>query len=176
LEPRRLAFGLAVLLAVFSAGCEKPKVEAQRYVFYPKLPDPPRLQFLMSFSDVKGWVQGPRGSFADFIIGDNTKRAAGSGEILSPYGIGARDGKVYICDFGRKCIHVVDMANSKYSRLGTPQQVTQPANIFIDKDGTRYVCDLGGSRIAVFDAQDRFIRHLSNAATCMPLSVVAVGD
>jgi sugar lactone lactonase YvrE len=176
LEPRKFALGLAALLAVFSAGCEKPKIEPKSYVFYPDPPAPPRIQFLMSFSDVKGWVQSPRGSFADFIVGDNTKRAAGSGEIRSPYGIGARDGKVYICDLGRQCVHVVDMANSKYSRLGDPQQLTRPANIFIDKDGTKYVCDLDGSRIGVFDAQDRFIRHLSNAATCTPLSVVAVGD
>jgi DNA-binding beta-propeller fold protein YncE len=176
LAPRRLALGLVVLLAAFSAGCEKPKVEAQNYVYYPEAPDPPRLQFLVSFSDVKGWAQGPRGSFADFILGDETKRAAGSGAILSPYGIGARDGKLYVCDIGRQCVHVVDMANNSYSRLGDPQQVTQPINIFIDKDGAKYVCDIMGSRIAVFDAQDRFVRHLSNAATCTPLDVVAVGD
>lgn len=176
LEPRRLAFGLVVLLAVISAGCEKPEVTTVSSVFYPDPPDPPRLQFLMSFSDVKAWMSGPRGSFADFIIGDDSKRAVGSGAILSPYGIGARDGKVYICDIGRRRVHVVDMADSKYSQLGTAQQLTQPINIFISADGTKYVCDVGDSRIAVFDGQDRFVRHLSNAATCTPLDVVAVGN
>ena len=176
ITPRGLFVWLLVLIAAIAAGCEEPEVTTVASVFYPEPPDPPRLQFLMSFSDVKAWMEGPRGSFADFIIGDDTKKAGGSGEILSPYGVAARDGRVYICDIGRRCVHVVDMANSKYSKLGTSQQLTQPINVFISADGAKYVCDVGDSRIAVFDAQDRFVRHLSNAATCTPLDVAVVGN
>ena len=116
-----------------SSGCGPQQVErAKGPVFYPPAPDPPRLQFLMSFSNAQGWTES-RTSFADFIVG---KEAVGEGDITAPYGLAARDGKVYICDLGNRTVHVVDMANKTYTKLGGSKLFQNPVNITIAPDGT----------------------------------------
>jgi len=169
---------LAIGLAGLAGGCEEKKAEVTTYFYYPDPPDPPRIQFLMSFDDVKAWMRSQRssGSFEDFVLGTETKQATGSGAIRSPYGVACRDGKIYVCDLGANRVHVVDMVHQTYAPLGTAQQLTQPISICITPDGTKYVCDRMVPRIAVFDAQDRFVRTLLSPGNCTPLSAAVVGN
>ncbi|NIA06644.1 MAG: hypothetical protein GWP14_03245 [Actinobacteria bacterium] len=141
-------------------------------IFYPPSPDAPRLQFLVSFSDVASWLE--RGSpFADFVVGAKQEKR---GSIKSPYGIAARDGRLYICDLGLRLIHVIDLPRKSYGVLGTPDQIRNPVNITIDADGTKYVCDTGKRMVAVFDAEDRFLRYLGDPQRCVPIDLAIFGD
>ena len=167
-----LAFALALVLL---AGCVSDKPPAQKKVtslFYPAPPDPPRLQFLMSFSDAEYWLE-KKSTFSDFIVGEKqTKR----GVISTPYGIAARNGKIYICDLGKHRIHVIDVARKSYAVLGTPDQIENPVNITIAPDGTKYVCDTGKKLVLVFDASDQFVRYLGDPQRAVPSDVAVSGD
>jgi sugar lactone lactonase YvrE len=125
----------------------------------------------MSFSSAQGWAER-RSSFADFIVG---QEASTEGEITAPYGLAARDGKVYICDLGNHTVHVVDMARKAYAKLGGSKLLQNPVNITIAADGTKYVCDTGLRKVVVFDAEDRFLRFLGDPAKCTPSALAVYG-
>lgn len=163
------AMGVALLAAV-NVGCSpETKVEpgGSKAVFYPKPPDPPRLQFLMSFSSTDEWER-KKSSFSDFVVGSaqDTGKA-----ILNPYGVDAHRGKIYICDAGQRRVHVIDIDNGTSTRLGAAGQMRNPINVTIDSDGNKYVCDPGHRKIWVFDAGDSFVRSIGDPTTCVPIDV-----
>lgn len=168
----RLCAAVVVMLVCLT-GCvsQKPPVVAGS-VFYPAPPDPPRLQFLMSFSDAEYWLE-TKSTFSSFIVGEKKEKR---GAISNPYGIAARDGKLYICDLGKHRIHVIDIARKSYSVLGTPDQIENPVNITIASDGTKYVCDTRKRVVVVYDANDRFVRYLGDPKRCVPCDLAIGGD
>lgn len=170
----RKAYGpLAAVVLALAAGCSAPPAEVpSKPVFYPSSPNVPRLQFLTSFSDLDAWSSS-RTSFADFIVG--SKKGERS-KIVSPYGLAAHKGKLYICDLGAHRVHVVDLARKTSTALGAPEWIENPTNITIDADGTKYVCDTHKRKVVVFDAQDRFVRALGDPAKCTPIDVAIRGD
>lgn len=175
-----------VLLAVallLTAGCGNTDVkppEVMETIYYPKAPDLPRLQFLTSFSDTETWVGDKAddeggSTFSDFLFG----KEAGKSTIVRfsmPYGLGARDGKLYICDLGRKMVHVLDLKNRTHSRLGEKGQIKRPVNITFGPNGRAYVCDTKIGKVAVFDAQDKFVRYMGDPKKCVPIDLEILGD
>lgn len=170
---------ILVLSLAFGCGNEvKPPDEPK--IFYPKAPDLPRLQFLTSFSNTGGWASpaNDEGGFSllDFVLGTKAGAADFDVEIDMPYGLGVRDGKLYVCDVGIKVVHVIDMKNRAYKRLGNKRILKNPVNITFAPDGTAYVCDTGISRVAVFDKEDKFVKYLGSARYCAPMDVAIRGD
>ena len=163
---------VAAIGLICVAGCGEPKPGEVTALFYPPAPDPPRLQFLLSFSDASEWVK-PHSTFADFILG---RKRAVQGEIKTPYGVAARNGKIYICDLAARCVHVIDIPNKTYSMLGKRGRLDKPVNITIDADGTKYVCDTVMRKVAVFDTQDQFVRYLGDPTRCNPIDLAIYGD
>ena len=150
-----LALTAAVVIVAATTGCATSK-PAPPPIFYPATQ--PRVQFLLGFMDVDRWVE-KRSSLAQFVMG-TTEQV--SHEIKSPYGMAIRNGRMYICDLGLHCVHVVDLAARTYSRLGTPQQVLNPVHVTLAPDGTKYVCDTDPKHnaVVVFDAQDKYVRDI----------------
>ncbi|HOD83064.1 MAG: NHL repeat protein [Planctomycetes bacterium ADurb.Bin126] len=169
----RIVASLTLMAAAtaFLAGCQKPQPKAAA-IFYPPAPDLPRLQFLTSFADPEVWVK-KKSSFADVIVG---AEPTGERDIKSPYGIAARDGKIYICDIGRSVVHVIDLSGRTYSKLGGKDQIRTPVSITIAPDGTRYVCDTGLGKVAIYDAQDRFVRHIGDPQRAVPSDLAVDGQ
>lgn len=168
---------LSFMVSVWLIGCASTPEEApvpEQAIFYPPLPDAPRLQFLTSFNDADRWVT-TKSSFADFVVGtDELPEAVGT--MHGPYGVAVHDGKLYVCDIPLHCVHIFDMANETYSRLGQPDTFFGPVNITIADDGTKYICDTQKGMILVFDANDRFIRAMGDPERCAPIDVAIVGD
>ena len=172
---RRLApfLTLAALMLLTLGGCKAQKEQKMKVIFYPPPPDAPRLQFLTSFSSAKQWLKS-RSSFADFIVGG--KKEEDETAIKSPYGIAARDGKLYICDLGASRVHVIDIQNKSYKVLAPTEQTPNPVNITIDSDGTKYVCDTAKRRVVVYDADDQFVRDIGDPKRCVPIDLAIWDD
>ena len=86
----------------------------------------PSIILFLSISDVNQWGQSG-GGFADFIVGKDKKTDS---DIKSPYGVAARNGKIYVCDLSQDVqnIHVIDVPNEKYYLLGKRGQLVKPVN------------------------------------------------
>lgn len=170
--------GVLVLLGVLLTGAcaSTPKVLEQKSgaVYFPEPPDPPRIQFLMSFSDSTVFQTEEGASFRGFFLGEEEE----VGRIFKPYGVSYYDGKIFVCDTLKGLVHVFDFANNVYGALGEQGRgkLRKPINIALGPDGTRYVTDVGRGQVVVFDAEDRFLRAIGTREEWQPTDAVLVDN
>ena len=74
-------------------------------MFYPPLPNAPRIQHLTTIASDRD-IGEPASGFAKFIVGDdqNTQR------LRQPYGVAMFDGKLYVADSRAPGLAVFDFA------------------------------------------------------------------
>jgi DNA-binding beta-propeller fold protein YncE len=174
---------LAVVCAIGTAcifcSCQqvevKPQVEEQisEPVFFPPLPDKPRLQFLTSFSSLEEKVTNVAkpGWFEEFVVGsvEEKKQAL----IAKPYGTAVYNGKLYVCDTARGVL-VLDIKNQTHSYLTKDRRLSNPVSIWID-DGIKYVTDPKAPGIFVFDKSDKLTAIFGRDSGIVPLGVAVRG-
>lgn len=170
---RGLALAIAVLAACVFTGCQVAEVEQQRPkpVFFPPLPEMPRLQFLKSFSGPDDLGGATGGGFQRFVLGEPQTEQG----ISKPYGVAIHDGKIYVCDVGRRTVEVLDVRNGKFGYLTKDRRLMNPVNIHITGDGTKYVADPTAGAILVFDRDDNFSAMLGTKLGIAPIDVTVSG-
>lgn len=167
-----LASTLGTML-LLGGGCATKPVAPQKYVFFPGLPDPPRLQFLVSYSSEKE-LGGSDSGFATFITGE--KRA--DRQIGKPYGLAMSGGKLYVCDSSSQSILILDMEKRRISNLQPPEEAgfSEPLNLSLAADGTRYVVDDRRNQVICLDAADQLKWILGHKDEMLPRDVTLSGD
>ena len=164
---------LAVVTEFVFSGCKVAEVEQQKSdpIFYPPPPEMPRLQFLKSFSGPDDLGGSKAGGFQSFILGDpQTER-----DISKPYGMAIHDGKIYVCDVGKRTVEVLDLRNRKFSYLTKDRRLVNPVNIFITRDGTKYIADPSAGAVFVFDSSDKLSAILGRNLGISPIDVIVRG-
>jgi DNA-binding beta-propeller fold protein YncE len=142
-------------------------------VFFPPAPDKPRLQFLTSYSGGEDF-DADKGSFLEtFVLGEAEK---GKNNIVKPYGVAIYDSKIYVCDVGQNVIKVMDIANNKFELFPSGRSVQMPMCIFIDSDGTKYVSDVSGGVVVVFNSEDKLKGYIGKDQGMRPLDVFVQGS
>ena len=141
-------------------------------MFFPPLPEMPRLQFLKSFSgpDDLGAVRA--GGFQRFVLGDPETEQG----ISKPYGMAIHDGKLYVCDVGRRLVEVLDLRDRTFGYLTEDRRLTNPVNIHITDDGTKYVADPSVGAVLVFDGNDDLSAILGRELAIAPIDVTVRGQ
>lgn len=148
-------------------------------LFYPPLPDAPRIQYLTSFSvasDVKEEGKKKGGWLTDFVLGEeDLEDDEGPNK---PYGVAVRDGQIYVVDTRGAGYAVFDVAGKDYRfRMGSgPANMPKPINIEIDDEGMKYVADTGRNQILVFDGDDDFVRAIGKRGQFRPTDMLVDGD
>jgi DNA-binding beta-propeller fold protein YncE len=165
-----MAFLLIGSCAVFVfSGCQQPVTEEKviEPVFFPKPPDKARLQFLKSFSGPEDiGVEGPS-SWEKFIVGEAENKQV----IAKPYGLAIFQGKLYVCDVGKKMVVVLDLENRTFSYLTEDRRLMDPRNIYIENDGTKYVADPTAGAVFVFDSNNNLSAILGRELKIKPEDV-----
>ncbi|MEW6117897.1 MAG: hypothetical protein AB1553_13525 [Nitrospirota bacterium] len=160
------------LLAVFvltGCGGAPPKKEDAPTVFYPDPPEPPRIQYLTSFTSARD-VEAEKSAFDVFITGkkDDTLR------LDKPYGVAMHNGKIYVCDTN-STVMVFDLEKRAFAPLIGAKglgKLAQPLNISIDRDGNKYVADPLRGQVVVFDKNDLYARAIGISAGWKPVDAV----
>mgnify|MGYP000409698539 CR=1 FL=1 len=170
---RGLALAIAVLTACVLAGCQVADVEPQRAkpVFFPAPPEMPRLQFLKSFSGPEDIVGVKTGGFERFVLGEPQTEQG----ISKPYGMALHEGKLYVCDVGRRVVEVFDLENRTFGYLTKDRRLMNPVNIHITADGTKYVADPTVGAVLVFDRNDSLKTILGKELGIAPIDVIVRG-
>jgi len=170
---RGLALAIAVLTACVFTGCQVAEVEPQRPkpVFFPPPPEMPRLQFLKSFSGPEDIGGAKTGGFERFVLGDPQTEQG----ISKPYGMAIHDGKLYVCDVGRRVVEVFDLKNRTFGYLTEDRRLMNPVNIHITGDGTKYVADPTVGAVLVFDKNDSLKTILGKELDIAPIDVIVRG-
>jgi len=162
------------LIFILITGCsETIKDTKGPLVFFPEPPDPPRIQFLTSFTGARD-IEPPKSAFERFITGekDDVRR------LDKPYGVAIHDGRIYVCDTNAGVI-VFDLKNRRYEFLkGAIGQgkLIQPVNISIDEKGNKYVTDPLRKQVVVFDRNDLYVRSYGIIEDWKPVDAVPFGD
>lgn len=160
-------------ILIFS-GCQQPVTEEKvmEPIFFPKPPDKARLQFLKSFSGPEDiGVEGPS-AWEKFIVGEAENKEA----ILKPYGLAIFQGKLYVCDVGKRMVAVLDLENHTFSYLTRDRRLMDPRNIYIEDDGTKYITDPTVGAVFVFDNNNNLSAILGRELKIKPEDVVVRGQ
>jgi sugar lactone lactonase YvrE len=152
-----------ILLGLFAGCATGPKTKAPPgFVYYPAPPDPPRLQFLTSYSGEKE-LGGGAGKFATFVTGVTPSQRS----IVKPYGLALNHGQLYVCDTSLGAIAILDLVKRKFSYLETKNgiPVRVPINITLDAEGYRYVADRGYNQVLIYGPDDTFQGAIGEKST-----------
>lgn len=175
-EPSFLSIYLLTLVAIvcplLSVGCggavQKP---AGPPLFYPPLPERPRLQYLTAFTSEEDFGKSSS-AFEEFIVGKKQKKEMRS--LSKPYGAAMAGDRIYVADTGAGRIVVIDLKEKRFSQMAGDAgagRVKQPINIKIDKYGNKYVADTGIKKVLVYDKNDKFIRAYGDKNQFTPSDV-----
>jgi sugar lactone lactonase YvrE len=164
---------LLIVLLVALFGCAVSPVqepaEAEGPVFYPPLPNPPRLQFLTSISGV-GKVASDESAFARYVLGSEEEPRF---RLIKPYGVSLHEGKLYTVDTRGEGYAVFDLVSRDYRPVRGMQK---PINITIDADGNRWIADTGLNQVLVYDRDDKRMRAYGTSGQFKPGDVALVDD
>lgn len=179
-RPRWLAtWFMGMVIAASGAGlpahadADKQGGANKSAVFYPALPDPPRVQHLVSLTGERD-LRGPSSAFAKFILGDD----AATQQLVQPYGTAMYKGRLYVVDTGAASVAIFDFDTKRFSYLAGSAngQLRRPINIRIDTDGTKYITDTGRDQILVYDRDDRFVAAFGKPEMFRPTDVAIGAD
>ncbi|MCX7148469.1 MAG: hypothetical protein NTY05_03505 [Rhodocyclales bacterium] len=142
-------------------------------VFYPPLPNSPRIQYLTTIASERD-LAVRKNSFADFIVGEEKEMQ----RLTQPYGIALYGGKLYVADTGAGGLAIFDLAQQRFSfvtGIGAGR-IKRPINIRIDADGTKYITDTGRDQVLVYDRDDRFVRAYGVEGQFRPVDLAIAGN
>jgi DNA-binding beta-propeller fold protein YncE len=166
---------LILSMLIICMGCafipEKPPVPPAA-IFYPALPQRPRLQFLHSISGESD-LGKQQSTLQEFLFGKRHDQFLGK-----PYDVAACKGKIYIMDRMYKKIVVIDLNGKKMSFLNDHGigRLGDPAGIWVSEEDIKYVADMQRKQVVVFDENDHFLRtYGSREIFEKPVDVAAYG-
>ena len=162
---------LLTLLVLMTSACATPAVKREPAIYFPPPPALARLQFLTAFNGLKDIEE--QSGFDRFVVGEKLNL-----ELDKPYGIAMYDGKIYVCDTNTTVV-VLDLKKKLFSSMAGavgPGRLSQPVNISIEPDGTKYVADPVRGQIVVFDRNDAYLRAIGEPGSWKPVDAVPYGD
>jgi DNA-binding beta-propeller fold protein YncE len=147
---RALLKVLVVLLFSLSACGQPSRRPEPDNLFWPLPPEKPRIKYVQSIysEDDIGFVY----SFKQILFGK-----AYMDRIGRPYGVFARNQKVYVGDLAAMRVLVFDLAQKRLRVAGDEGAVQIPAGVIADSSGTIYVADAGQAKIAVYDRNGVYV-------------------
>ncbi|MBF0283559.1 MAG: 6-bladed beta-propeller [Magnetococcales bacterium] len=168
-----LAGGTALLLAACVASTPEP--QEKKALVFPEAPDDPRFIYERSFyssADVEGGNEDSYGVQA-FLTGEDGRSGTA---FVKPYGVAARQGRVYVSDTAKRTVFLFDPARGAFKEIGKGDQgvLAKPMGMDLDQAGNLYVMDVTAKRVMVYDPDGNFLRGLGGKELFDKPSSVAV--
>lgn len=167
---------MTALLAVGLTGCSTKKSSLSGPVFFPPVPNPPRVQYLKGVSSSKDVVK-EKGGFSLFSFGEAEEESIKY--IAKPYGISSDNGKVYVVDSIANDVLVMDLAQQSFHALSGNKgqgKLRKPINLAVAKDGNLFVADTFRKEIMMYDASGSFVQAFGKDLNMKPVDVAVDDD
>lgn len=162
------------LVVQLLTGCATTAPQKAETVFYPPLPQQPRLQFLTTIS-TEDDLGKKAGAFREFVVG---KEQALKG-IARAMDVGSVKGKLYVSDQTFKRIISIDLAKGEFAALKDEKSgaLKQPFGMHVTAGDVKYVADGERKQVVVFGPDDGFVRTYGKEGQFeRPLDVAVFGD
>lgn len=149
-----------LLLLGLLAGCAvTPPAPAVKPPVYPAPPDQPRFIYERTLR-VHEDVEKPRGlaRWRELATG-RTEQMRG---LVKPYGLAARQGRVYATDTAQSAVLLFDIADGRFKQFGDkdPGKLQKPIGITLSSTGEVYVADVTARRVLVYSRDGDHLRTL----------------
>ena len=147
---------LSLLTFLMLFGCvATPPQKTETVVFYPSLPERPRLQFLHTITGEED-LGGAQSAFQEFLLGEPTSEK----RLGKSYDIHSSVGKIYVLDRSHKKLIIIDLAANEFDyirdqRLG---ELNDPSGIWVTADETKYIADMKRKQVVVFGRDNNFLK------------------
>ena len=158
------------------AACSGPTKVELKTVFFPPIPDEPRIQYLTSFNS-NGFLTKDKSSFRLIVTGEEKEDADIT--IDKPLGIAVHNGVLYVCDMHQATVFIIDAQNKRFESIkgnAGPGTLKKPAHVAVDEDGTIYVADTVRKEIMIYNAAGDFIRAIGSNLEMKPFAVALSPD
>lgn len=168
---------ILLLVGVVSlvAGCATVEEKQTETAFFPPLPQPPKLQYLLSIT-TEDDIGGKKGSgLKEWLIG---QRQANK-QIARPQDIASSKGKVYVLDRTFKKVLFIDLEKKEldYIRDDREGALGDPMGVWVTEDDVKYVADAGRKQVLVYDKDNQFVRAYGEQGQFeRPADVAVFGD
>ena len=154
---RKLLAGVSgLLLTAAVTGCAAPPPEADpfdpRSLVYPPPPETPRFYYDRTIWGSTSVVEDTSADrFRRFATGESIR---GKG-MAKPFGVVARNGRVFVSDTVGRRVHVFDYPRKRYYTLGTKGlgSLRKPLGMAVDDAGNVYVVDNTTQRVMIYDLE-----------------------
>jgi len=151
-----------------------PVEKARMVVFYPPLPQAPKLQFLHAIS-IEEDLGATRSAFQEFLLGKQPVERS----IGRPYDIASSPGKIYVLDRSVRKLAIIDLARRAIDYL--PDQrlgvLDDPSGIWVTPDDVKYVADMKRKQVVVFGPDNAYLRAYGAGELFeKPVDVAVFGD
>ena len=172
----RLLLIVTILLApsMLITSCTTIPQIRHESIFYPALPEKPRLQFLTAISSEEDLTDKKAG-LDDFLLGGKeTDKVMGR-----PYAVQAVKGKIYLTDRVSNDVLQIDLLKNTIRplRAGGQGALQTPSGIWIADDGSMYIADLKRKQVVVFSRENDFETTLGDATNLeRPADVAVYGE
>lgn len=163
-----------IVLTAVLVGCAAPEIVPEAApVVYPPPPAEPRFIFertLRFNENVQKLKTGDKLKRLVTGVADDLKG------LVKPFDVAAWDGRVYVSDTVQAIIAVFDIRSGHYFEIGKedPGLIDKPLGLTVASNGELYVVDAGTKRIAVYNPEGQFIRHIGDSQTLDRPTDVAV--
>jgi len=146
----------------------------ESFSFWPLAPDAPRIQFVKSFRTSSDVREDTQSDLAKLVFGEENEQDA---EIMKPYGVVMRAGRIYVCDIRRPALAVLDLVQNQVRLVGVRgvNRLTHPVDVAVADDGWLYVADNERNAVLVYNADERYARTIGRQGM-KPVSVAVHGD
>lgn len=144
-----LALGAMLVLSIVPVYGSAETAQEKPWV-WPPSPDAPRVQQVRTFITPQdlGITKGFFARLWEFIVGEDTQD-----RIISPHGVVADgNGKVYVADWGGRCVHFFDFEKKDYDKFSETKlgPLVSPIGAALDADGRLYITDSVLRRVFIF--------------------------
>lgn len=163
---------IIMLSALVLQGCAGSKPVADSGpVFFPPLPNPPRVQYLTHIENSKEFL-GQKDKFSLFVYGTTEEEKIK--RIQKPFGIETFNGKIYVSDLGGSNIVVIDPVAQSFEYLKgnySLGKLMKPASLTIDDEGRMYVADTMRRDVVVYSPEGDYLASYGKELGIKPVDV-----
>ncbi len=176
---RNVLFLILVLVGIILlSGCAGTQVSGPPSpVFFPPIPNPPRIQYLTRISSSRDVDNKKLGGLALVVVGDS--QAEKVKPIIKPFGITAHGGKIYVCDTTAGRVIIIDPAKKSFDFLKGNYsfgKLKKPIGLELDQDNNLYVADSMRKEVLVYGPSGNFLRSFGKSLEMKPVDVAIDGE
>lgn len=164
---------VAGTILLLLAACAAPAPKDTGAIFYPPLPQLPRVQFLTTIN-VEEDLGGGRSEFSRFLLGTEEVDAR---RLVRPWDVAHEKDKLYVIDRTLGIV-IIDLKEGTFDTIrdikGGP--LREPSGIAISEDGYKFIADKARGQVLVFNERNEFSHAYGAEGQFQPIDVAVFGN